>query len=426
MDQTTTRAAPTKPDTFYAGIPHSELYRALSEEASPKAVFAQGDLWKKLHQVMVDFSDAVAHAAAASEPEWEGRAGDGTRQKLYDLAREANTFGFAAKHAGEMSFRQAEALDNAQKKMPPPPVTPVSAESTTEQIIRAMSPLGLAQQAFMAFLESQRQKAEHLMAVDVVETYDRILAETCAAQPAFAPLPPPPPPPPPVDGHENFGTYHGRYPAEGSTQQATDDVTPTPPPLSGTTAAQGTTATTPGGATTAPSGLGQGLVPPGHASGHGGTTPQWSPPGGYTGGVGTGGYPGSARGISARLGGPGPHTGTGSRSGAAGAGRYSGAGAGAGGAGAGGAGGSGAGGPGAARNSSGVLGPHSEAARGAVPARPGGGATHAPPLGGAMAPAGATNDEDKDHQTAPYLLESDPESLFGNTDAVAPPVIGEW
>ncbi|NUS63981.1 MAG: hypothetical protein HOQ46_10065 [Saccharothrix sp.] len=45
------------------------------------------------------------------------------------------------------------------------------------------------------------------------------------------------------------------------------------------------------------------------------------------------------------------------------------------------------------------------------------------PVGG---PAAGRGEEDVEHQSPSYLLEPDPEALFGNGEATAPPVIGDW
>jgi hypothetical protein len=46
-------------------------------------------------------------------------------------------------------------------------------------------------------------------------------------------------------------------------------------------------------------------------------------------------------------------------------------------------------------------------------------------MGGAGAGRGQ-GDEDTEHQLPSYLLEPDPDEVFGTDEMTAPPVIGDW
>jgi hypothetical protein len=139
-------------------------------------------------------------------------------------------------------------------------------------------------------------------------------------------------------------------------------------------------------------------------------------PGGMGGFPGEEGFPGGPRGygMPGEFGGPGGF-------GGAGAGGFGGAGGGAGGAGPAGTGSASAGGPGSAAvtpgaeevafGRGGMLG-------GGVPGEPGG-------MGPMGAPGrGANGEDDKEHKTAEYLQEADPDALFGSDQQTVPPVIG--
>ncbi|MEC3974658.1 hypothetical protein [Amycolatopsis sp. H20-H5] len=142
--------------------------------------------------------------------------------------------------------------------------------------------------------------------------------------------------------------------------------------------------------------------PPGYQpGGFGPGSPGYSPPGGGGGGFGPGG------GIGGFGGGFGPGSGSDSGSGSGS--------------------GSGKSLPGGGRSSgAGIPGESMGRPAGVGPAGAGGpGKPGASGMGGAGAGKGKGGGEDEEHQRASYLLESDPESIFGGTDErPTPPVIG--
>jgi hypothetical protein len=171
--------------------------------------------------------------------------------------------------------------------------------------------------------------------------------------------------------------------------------------------------------------------PGGWSSGPGGGWPGEDefPGGGFPGGNGpNGGVPfGESEGFAGGGGGFGGQGGYGGQNGyngrfpggAGGAGGFGGAG------GSGGAGGTGSAGTGGPNSGSGVSGAE-EAAMGrnsmlaGTPGEPGSG------MGGPMgAGRGAKGEEDKEHKTAEYLQEADPDALFGSDQLTVPRVIGE-
>ncbi|MFE9745313.1 hypothetical protein ACFYOT_10445 [Saccharothrix saharensis] len=416
--QVTTRTAPPEPGVDYLGISHRELHDGVHVGGDPGRVGEHGDLWTSLGNELVEFNDAIVKAIADSEPDWTGKAGDQARRAMADLARKAGETAVAAQMAGTLFAQQSRALATARATVPPPPDEPFDVAAANRRLMTITDPIALATQAAADRAEFARQQEEHRQAARAVEVYDRTVAQTAAAQPAFAPPPAAPPRGEPAPGQPPGGVPGGRA------------AVPPPPAVGDATgvAAAGSEGVAAGG-TTSTSGNGSSLLTPGGRDGA---------PGGPTGGAGPaspaagvlgvpGSRPGTGRGGSGAgrggVGGSGAgRSGPGGSRGSAGAGGRVPGGAGSPGSGLPGGPGTGVRGPGG--GGSGVRGPggaHGEAVgRGG---RPGGAGLVAGPVGG---PATGRGEEDTEHQTPSYLLEPDPEALFGGGEATAPPVIGDW
>jgi hypothetical protein len=183
-----------------------------------------------------------------------------------------------------------------------------------------------------------------------------------------------------------------------------------PIPGGGPGGSGGSNSNFPGGAPLPIGGLGGG---PGGDFERGGG--RFGVPGGRGFGPGGFGTPGTS--------GFGPGSGSGSGSGGFGSGSGSGSGYG-------GSGGSGAGGLGRGGVGSGGLGSGALAAEEAAAMRGGAGGAGAASRGGAGGMAGVPGghgqgDEDEEHQRPSFLVEGDPDAVFGTDEMTAPPVIGE-
>ncbi|MEV8442865.1 hypothetical protein AB0425_36265 [Actinosynnema sp. NPDC051121] len=428
--QVMTRSAPPEPGVDYLGITHQELHDGVHVGGDPGIVGEHGDLWTQLGNELVEFNDAIVKAIADSEPDWTGKAGDQARQAMAGLAQKAGETAVAAQLAGTLFAQQSRALSTARANVPPPPAEPFDVDAANRRLMTTTDPVALVMRAAADRAEFLRQQEEHRQAADAVEKYDRTVAQTAAAQPAFAPppaAPVPPAAPTPPEGRPT-PVAPGQVPGGRAAVPDAGDATD---PASATSDTGGTT----GAGTTNASGTG--TPAPGGVGGTGGL--------GVTGTSGLAGVPGPGRVGSG--GGDGPDRGAGSGGGAGfggaagfGGGTGSGRGAGTGGgakpgAGFGGLGGArgqvggvpgseSRGGPGSAvRGLGGAGGTHGEGVgRGGRPAGAGPGVAGGP-VGG---PAAGRGEEDVEHQSPSYLLEPDPEALFGNGEATAPPVIGDW
>ncbi|MBB5960339.1 hypothetical protein FHS29_006962 [Saccharothrix tamanrassetensis] len=425
-DGVLTRSAPADPGVFYLGIPHQRLYDSVHEGVDPGRVGDMGTDWTELGNKLATFHQAIATAIGNSEADWVGEAGNGARQALADMGNRAGETGVSAQLAGTLFTQQSRALADAKNTVPPPPAEPFDVRAANDRLLSITDPIQLAQQAAADRAAFEQQQKDHQEAARVVETYDRTVAQTSAAQPAFAPAPTPPkervdPTPAPRPTPE---TPPGRTPTptvNGTTETSTATAQPSIPKADPSSQS----ANTPGGSTQtsgasltptyAPvqnpkNGPGTGPLPviggapgrtpsgTGHPPGRSNTpAARPSTPGSRPGGLPGGAAAARAFGTGGAAGFP---PGTGTPPGGA-------------------AGNPGAATPGAPR--SGPTGPGTTAATGRGTTGPGG----MPGMPG-VGPTGARGEEDIEHETPSYLVEPDPDEVFGTPGTTAPPVIGDW
>lgn len=414
--QVLTRSAPPQPDAHYIGIPHQQLHDSVNNGVDPGAIGEIGDIWTQIGNELATFNDDVAAAIGDSETNWTGKAGDGARQALATMGNRAGETGTAAQLAGTLFTQQSRALSDAKNNVPPPPAQPYDAAASRERLMSITDPIQFVQQAAADKAAFQQQQADHEQAARAVETYDRTVAQTAAAQPAFAPEPPAPPKEPSDPGRPPIAPNPG-FTGQGNT----------PPPRVGndTTNTSWTAPQTTGNNTTNPSGLNNNLGSNGLPLGNQGGNNQL---GGNT-NLNLGGpLPGPNSGSRSAQGGPGGRAGSGptgrggiSGTGGTGGGRLPG-------------GSAALGNPNTVKGfgpggSAGVM-PGSESAAGRGGAAAGGAAGRGGAGGGAMGGIGAgaakgQGDEDIERTSPSYLLEPDPDEIFGNDTLVAPPVLGE-
>ncbi|HUR05910.1 MAG TPA: hypothetical protein VM347_25415 [Nonomuraea sp.] len=411
--QVLTRSAPSQPDAHYIGIPHQQLHDSVNNGVDPGAIGEIGDIWTQIGNELATFNDDVAAAIGDSETNWTGKAGDGARQALANMGNRAGETGTAAQLAGTLFTQQSRALGDAKNNVPPPPAQPYNAAASRERLMSITDPIQFVQQAAADNAAFQQQQKDHEQAARAVETYDRTVAQTAAAQPAFAPAPPTPPRDPGDPGRPPVAPNPG-FTGQGNT--------PPPQVSNDTTNTSWTAPPTQNPGTTNTSGLNNNLGGNGPNLGNQGGNNQL---GGNNVNLGGGpllGNKSSQSGLNARTGG-GPGGGPGGRSGGGGvgSGRLPG-------------GGAALGNPNAAKGfgpggSAGVM-PGNESATGRGGGTSAGAAGRSGAAGGAMGGMGAggakgKGDEDIERTTPSYLLEPDPDEIFGNDTLVAPPVLGE-
>lgn len=244
--QVLTRSAPVQPDAHYIGIPHQQLHESVNNGVDPGAIGEIADVWTQIGNELATFNDDVVSAIGSSESNWTGKAGDGARQALANMGNRAGETGTAAQLAGTLFTQQARALSDAKNNVPPPPAQPFNAAASRERLMSITDPIQFVQQASADQAAFQQQQADHEQAARAVETYDRTVAQTAAAQPAFAPEPPAPPKDPVDPGRPPIAPNPG-FTGQGNT----------PPPRVGndTTNTSWTAPQTTGNTTTNTSGL---------------------------------------------------------------------------------------------------------------------------------------------------------------------------
>lgn len=426
MSGLATQQAPDTAGVNYQRFSHEQLHSMVNNSIDPAGLFDMGDSWTKVGNGYADTANTIVSTVGASESSWQGTAGDAARSALTQTSSWLGTAGQGAQAAGNHLYIQSQAASNAKHSVPPP---------TNFNLDNAINKLRFGDvSAFQQAVAQQAQAAEdqRQQAIQAVQSYDTTLGHTSGAMPAFTPPPRFTPSTSPTASPIPGGSAHGGMPGHGGYSVphvsggsvvgsagvgsagvgafpgAAPGLTPIGPP--------GVPSVTTTAGYTGP--ISQGLDSTGNPVAWPGQNPAGAgiPIGG--GGTGNGGSwagTGALGGASGGLGGVGGLGGAGGRRGSGGLGGSGGFGGGA---------GAGAGAGGAARGRSGVG--QGAGALGAQEA----GAASRPGANGMSGVSGAgrggKREEDKEHKSAAYLRENNPENVF--TDGMpmtAPPTIGE-
>lgn len=408
-------------DSDYRGYDHAVL-KSYVESIRGEDITVYADTYHDLHNLFQRLSDELRQAVGKSKAGWEGEAADGAHNYFTSLSDWSEGNSQNARMASEIIAAESEAAVRARNAMPDP--VPFDLEREMDNL--GSNGLSLIEDFLRIQQKQEESRSKHDEAVQVMTQYDFDLQEAGNKQPVFAE-------PPKFEGASGSGGTN----ASGVITIG-DPSTSASGFSGGVTGSSGGSVNVPsGGPGTGPSGGSGGSftpVAPGVSTGAGprpGTTrPSGLQPNGlrpsFPGGRnnnrstfgpgGGGGFGPMPMGLG---GGFGPGGGPGG--GGYGGGRMSAGGFGPGG---------GAAGPGA--------GPGAGAATGAKPmggpvAGPGGAAPGAAAAargagmaGGPMGAGGAKGkgDEDSEHQRPTYLVEADPDEVFGTSQRTAPPVIG--
>lgn len=425
----------TPSDANYQGHEHAQMTTYVSQNLDPDQVGEVSEAYHKLHMAFKEFATELKSAVGKSEHEWEGEAASDARNYFTSLQEWSDGNSTNAKLASETIYQQSEAATTAKNRMP----EEIPFNWDSEMAKWGNNPLDLIGNINESMETYRASNEAHSQAATVMGQYDTELYSAASKQPVFAEPP-------------KFGAGSGRY-----------DVNPPKPGENSTDASGFVGGGAGGGQGSIPNasippgggGAGGGGIPGGGGGGGGGgyTPTPMPPPVTRAPGVGTSSVPvGSTRpsgyqqpnfsgprsggggGNTSGFGGMGPMP-MGMAGGAGGAGGGSDynskIGRGGGGFGPGGGGGAGAGagsGPASGAAKPGGVGA-AEAAAGRGGAG-GMGAAGGRGMGGGMGAGmgggrGGKGGEDEDHQRPTYLLEGDPDEVFGTDQRTAPPVIGE-
>jgi hypothetical protein len=394
-----------KPDTQYMGVDHKQL-KKWTDEGQPGDADELAQTWQKMGMGLTGAATNLMAAVFGSEAGWTGQAADAMRAQLKKVAEWSQQTGESFNQAGAAFVQQGESVGNAKTAMPDPveydPGKMIKDAASSGNPVRiAMLPWDMHQQA-------EASKEAHAQAASVVAARDAQLAAAAQSIPPFEA-----PPTLPGSGGEKVGIEEpgipdGRgIPGGGGPGGGGGGGIPGGGSPGGGGGGHGG-GTGPSGNAIIP-GNNPGLNPPrpnlpvGSGTDTSGFAPG-TPPGFTQTGPGNGNFPGSGPGGGGGLGGPG--------GGFGGPGGFGGGGFGPGGSRPGA--GFGPTGQGAGASASGGAGAGG-AGRGAATGRGGSG------MGGGQKGEGG---EDSEHQRPSYLVEPDPDAMFGTDQMTAPPVIG--
>ncbi|WP_033260988.1 hypothetical protein [Amycolatopsis vancoresmycina] len=408
------------PNADYKGTDHAQLQAFLQSNLDVEQVSEVSTAYHQVHQVFDKFAQSMNTAVNASKGTWEGTAADNAQQYFTSLSKWSDANSQNAKLASETIYDQGQAAATAKNSMP----APIPFSWTDEFKGWATSnPFNLADNVDKSIQKQKDSQAAHDEAAGVMATYDKNLYEAASKQPAFAPPP-------------SFSTGGGSGDPNGTGDKNginTPSSVNTPGSHSVNTPggnAQGFVSGNPSGPLGGPAGhsfsgpgstTGSGFVPAG------GTTPSSFTPSSIPaastsnpnqqfngmppmspmpmGGMNFGGD----EAYNSKVGGGGGRGGGGFGPGGAGAGNATGAGA-----------------------ASGAARPGGIGAAEAAAGRGMGGLGAGTAGRGGMSPGGGLGrgqkgegDEDTEHSRPTYLVEGDPDEVFGTDMRTAPPVIGE-
>ncbi|SFW50817.1 hypothetical protein [Amycolatopsis australiensis] len=409
------------PNADYKGSDHAQLKAYLDSNLNVQQVSDVSTAYFKVHQVFDKFAQSMNTAVNASKGTWEGSAAENAQQYFTSLGKWSDANSQNARLASETIYDQGQAAATAKNSMPDP--IPFSWGDEFKSWATS-NPFNLADNVDKSIQKQKDSQAAHDQAAGVMATYDKNLYEAASKQPAFAP-------PPSFSTGGGSGDPNGsgdkngisnpssvNMPGHSSVNMPGPGSVSTPGGtsgfVSGTTGNphfSGPGSTTGSGfvpaGTTTPSSFTPSPVASGSASNpnqsFGGMPPMSPMPMGgmnfggdeaYNSKIGGGGGAGRGGGFGPGGSGAGNATGAGAASGAA---RPGGIGA----------------AEAAAGRGMGGLGSGSAAGRGGMGA------------GGLGRGQKGEGDEDTEHSRPTYLVEGDPDEVFGTDLRTAPPVIGE-
>ncbi|HEY4453932.1 MAG TPA: hypothetical protein VGN81_06430 [Pseudonocardiaceae bacterium] len=448
-----TRNPPTADNTNYASQDSNQLYAAV-HAADRSQIGTVATSWNNVGNKLVTITSALNDAANQAKSGWQGDAANSAMDFHTQVSNWTNSAAAGAQVTAANVSDQATAASGAQSNMPQPYT--YTMQQALNDVAQAPDPAAAVPTA-QANLDKAAEN--HNQSVQVASTYQSSLQSASQKMPAMAPTP-------------TFSNNTGNTGNTGGSSSSTSTGSSSGgsggggsvPRVSGVGVGGG------GGNGGGSGGGGGGYVRPpgtggsgsgGSGSGSGGnggdtggglktssfggvgptggTGGYPGGPGGYPGGGGPGGYPGGMPVGGMPVGGFGPGGGDSYSS----SGGYGGAGGGRGGFGGGGSsggsggyGGRGSGfGPGGSSSASGSSGSGagSRSAAGAQAAEDSAmesGAAGARGAAGSSAGgmgagrSGSRGGGDGEHKRASYLVEADPDSIFGTDERTAPPVIG--
>jgi hypothetical protein len=429
----TTKAGPHTGGHNYLSYQQDELHQMVNSNADPESVNAQGQTYTDIGNDFAELTDALNKAVSTASVAWQGKAAAGGASFTTAMSSWHGSTAQGAQYAGTQMFEQSQALSQARASMPPPVATPTVGD--LQHALMTYNPLDSASINTLDNLANQYDVANsnHQVMARVAQQYDAQLGSS-ATLPAFsAPAQFNPNQPAPAgnsssgatagasgtgSGATSMKSAHGLsgasvgaasgYAGSGASGGRAGSIPPTINPGQSAASGQGTPSQVPDGSTTA---QGAGNYYPPTSTGQGAGGPGPSAGAGPMGGGGTGSPYGAAPvgGAFGPVGGNPSYGGGGSGWGSTGS-RIGG--------------GPGGSVPGQGGTRSGVGAGANAAEESALEGSAAGARGSATGAAGGLGGGRGRGSEDREHRRPEYLMESDPDSIFGTDEKTIPPVLG--
>ncbi|MFD2418200.1 hypothetical protein [Amycolatopsis pigmentata] len=403
-------------DMNYQSVDHSQLQQYVDSGLDAGQIGAMSDGYHQMSSTFDQIAKSLTDAVNKSQGEWEGDAAESARGFFTSLQQWADGNSQNARLASEVTYEQSDAASTAKNTMPAP--IPFSWASEAKSWATS-NPFDLVDNVKASVAKQKESQEAHDQAAQVMTTYDHSLYGAASKQPVFAQ-------PPKFDMSTNASAVNVSGSIDGSAASgysggpglggggggghAYSPGGGTPGSVSGVTGAPILNAGAKiGAANNAQKTRAQGYQPPPGAAGPSAAANAANNPLSAMGGMpigpmgGFGGFDdeaaGGGSGRAGRGGGFGPGAGSGLAAGSGSAAEGARTGVRAGGAG--------------AAEAAGAAGGRGAAGRGGMSGM------------GGMGHGKGEGEEDAEHQRPSWLVEADPDDVFGTNERTAPPVIGE-
>ena len=409
------RSAPALPAHNYLSFPHPALRSMVNTGADAGSVGQVGDTWIEIGNDLTGFQSDISSALARSETTWTGPAAEQARQSVAGLGNKVAGTGQAAQLTGIATHQQSQAVADARNHMPEVPAVSYNPQTSQQQAQTTTDPIAHALLPTQDAAAASAQTQAHQQAAHVVQTLDTTLAQSSANMPSYSST---------TASKVVRTSTSGSSPSAAATGTAHYSRNTAPHSTAGqgdtpgSSSAPGNSDTPTNLGHTAPSQAGSGLSTPSSFPISGSQGNGWvSSPSAGPGGTSSGGATGGGGGLGV-VGYGGPSY-DGLDGGPSDGGRIGGYDSGSSGVGSQRSGGAGSGGSRSGVGSGAAAAEEEAMSRGAAGAR---GASGMSGMG-----AGArkgNGGEDTEHERPSYLVEPDPDSIFGADQRTIKPVIG--
>ncbi|KAA9166867.1 hypothetical protein FPZ12_001345 [Amycolatopsis acidicola] len=169
-------------DAAYAGYQHQQLKDMVST-VNPSQVTGVSTAWNQLANAMSTFGQQLSQAATKSGATWKGDAAESAYNFVSGLGTWSDQSGQAAQLASDAVYNQSSAAETAKNTMPDP--IPFS-WSDEMKSWASSNPLNLVSNIDQSFEKQQQSQDAHDQAVQVMSSYDNNLYTAASQAPAFS------------------------------------------------------------------------------------------------------------------------------------------------------------------------------------------------------------------------------------------------